>query len=74
MKELHPSPFPQTAGAIARSNDRQIHQIQYLLRTRPHITPIGRFGRLRLYDRAAVQLVLQELAAIDARRARERKS
>ena len=44
------------------------HRVLYVLRTRGHITPLARAGRLRLYDREAVALIRHELNAIDARR------
>jgi hypothetical protein len=42
--------------------------VLYVLRTRPHIRPAANAGRLRLYDRDAVDLLRQELTTIDARR------
>jgi hypothetical protein len=45
-----------------------LHRVLYVLRTRKHIAPSARAGRLRLYDRTAVALIRHELNAIDARR------
>lgn len=54
-------PALRTPGVIARELDEPLHRILYVLRTRPHIVPAARAGRLRLYDRAAVGMVQQAL-------------
>ena len=54
-------PRLRTPGVIA---DR----LQVALRTRPHIRPAARAGRLRLYDREGVAMIRHELNAIEARK------
>ena len=58
----------RTPGVLAADLDVPLHRVQYVLRSRAHITPSARAGRLRLYDREAVALIRHELNAIDARR------
>jgi hypothetical protein len=48
-------------GDISRALGVAPHRVLYLLRTRPHIQPIGRVGSNRAYDAEAVRLVAQEL-------------
>lgn len=55
-----------TPGVIARELRQPLHRVTYLLRTRSHIRPAARAGRLRLFDRAAVASVRHELNALDA--------
>lgn len=56
-----------TPGRIAELTQQPLHRIQYILRTRLHIKPRARAGRLRVYDQAALDEIRSELAAIDAR-------
>ncbi len=63
-----PEPILRTPGIIARETGARLSQVLYLLATRPHIRPVARAGRLRLYDREAVALVRHELNTIEARR------
>tara|TARA_E500000318_G_C3555800_1_gene211028 strand:+ start:1346 stop:1567 length:222 start_codon:yes stop_codon:yes gene_type:complete len=58
----------RTPGVLAADLDVPLHRVLYVLRTRTHIAPSARAGRLRLYDREAVALIRHELNAIDARR------
>ena len=58
----------RTPGVLAADLGVPLHRVLYVLRTRTHITPSARAGRLRLYDREAVALIRHELNAIDARR------
>ena len=62
------SKLPQlrTPGVIARELGQRLQRVQYILRTRPHIQPTARAGRLRLYDRRAVAMVRHEINSIDA--------
>ena len=62
-------PRLKTPGVIASSLGEPLHRVLYVLRTRSHIEPAARAGRLRLYDREAVAMLRHELNAIDARRA-----
>lgn len=55
-----------TAGVMAERLGVPLHRVQYVLRTR-QVRVSAYAGRLRLYDRAAVERVRGELARIDAR-------
>ena len=61
-------PQLRTPGVVAADLGEPLHRVLHVLRTRPHIRPTARAGRLRLYDREAVAMVRYELNAIDARR------
>jgi hypothetical protein len=63
------SPHLRTPGVVARELGVPLHRVLHVLRSRSHIQPAARAGRLRLYDREAVAAVRHELNAIDARRA-----
>lgn len=63
-----PTPRLRTPGVLASDLGEPLHRVQYVLRTRRHIRPAARAGRLRLFDRAAVALIRHELNAMDARR------
>jgi hypothetical protein len=60
------TPQLRTPGIIAAELGAPLNRVLYILRARSHIIkPIGRAGVLRLYDRAAVEMVrdaLQEMA------------
>jgi len=45
-----------------------LHRVLYVLRSRQHIRPAAMAGRLRLYDRDALEAIRVELARMDARR------
>lgn len=62
-----PIPKLRTLGVLAVDLDEPLHRVQYVLRTRQHIRPTAKAGRLRLYDRDAVELLRCELSAIDAK-------
>ena len=62
-------PKLRTPGVLAIDLGEPLHRVLYVLRTRRHIRPAARAGRLRLYDRDAAALIRHELNAIDARRA-----
>ena len=57
-----------TPGIIASQIGVPLHRVIRILDTRPHIQPLARTGRIRLYSREAVALVRHELNAMDARR------
>lgn len=62
-------PILRTPGVIAAELDAPLSRVLYVLRTRSRlIKPIGRAGVLRLYDRAAVEMVRDELREMDQRR------
>lgn len=60
-------PTLRTAGVIASTLHVPVHRVVYILRTRDHITPSARAGRLWLYDLEAVAKIRHELNAITAR-------
>ena len=64
-----PTPSLITAGVIAGELQTPLHRVLHVLKTRPHIRPVARAGRLRLFQRRAIAMVRHELSAIDARRA-----
>ena len=64
-----PIPRLRTPVVLAADLGEPLHRVLYVLRTRPHIVPSARAGRLRLYDLEAVALIRHELNAIDARQA-----
>lgn len=57
-----------TPGKIADKLGVPLHRVLYILRTRGHIRPRARAGRLRLYSRDAIAFIRHELNAQDARR------
>jgi hypothetical protein len=60
------TPQLRTPGVIAAEVDAPLNRVLYVLRTR-NIKPIGRAGVLRLFDRAAVEMVREALREIDQR-------
>ena len=62
--------IPQTItpGIIAQQIGVPLHRVIRILDTRPHIRPLARTGRIRLYSREAIAMVRHELHTIDARR------
>lgn len=64
-----PAPNLRTPGVLATDLGEPLHRVLYVLRTRKHIRPAARAGRLRLYPRAAIAQIRHELNSIDARRA-----
>lgn len=63
-----PPPTLITPGVIARELGEPLHRVLHVLATRPAIRPAALAGRVRLYDRRAVERVRLELEAIDCRR------
>ncbi len=62
-------PVPlKTVGRMATILGVSVHQVAYVLRTRPHIQHSAVAGKLRLFDARAVAQVRHELNAIAARR------
>ena len=70
MNDPGPIPKLRTPGVLAAALGEPLHRVLYVLRTRKHIQPTANAGRLRLYDRDAVELLRHELTAIKARQAR----
>jgi hypothetical protein len=60
-------PRVRTAGSIAAELNQPLHRVVYILKTRGHIQPMCRAGRLRVYSSQAVAQVRYELNCIDAR-------
>ena len=58
-----------TVGDVARILGTPIHRVEYILKTRPQIRPVGRVGIARVYDDAAVELLRAGLQEIECRRA-----
>ena len=56
-----------TVGDVARLLGTPIHRVEYILKTRPQIRPIGRVGIARVYDDAAVELVRNAINEIASR-------
>ncbi len=69
MEAIKQVPKLRTPGVMAADLGVPLHRVLYVLRSRAHIKPIARAGRLRLYDREVMRLVIEELAAIKSRRA-----
>lgn len=58
---------PITSGDIADRLGQRSDRVQYILKTRRHIQPVGRAGICWLYDESAVDAVRHEIELIDAR-------
>jgi len=63
-----PEPQLITPGTIAREINQPIHRVLHILATRSAIRPAARAGRIRLYDRQAIEVVRREIARIDETR------
>ena len=63
-----PPPVLITAGVIASELGQPIHRVVRVLATRPWIKPAALAGRIRLFDRRAIEQVRAELTGIDRRR------
>jgi hypothetical protein len=59
-------PQLRTPGVIAAELEEPLSRVLYVLR-KLNVKPIGRAGCLRLYDRAAVEIVRTELCEMDQR-------
>lgn len=57
-------PSLRTPGVLASELGVPIHRVEYLLRTRAHIRPAAMAGRVRLYDRQALEALRRELSAL----------
>ena len=66
MTMATPVPRLRTPGVIAAELGEPLHRVQYVLRTRHHISPAATAGRLRLFDSQAVAMIRLALYAIDA--------
>lgn len=54
-----------TVGEIARRLAVPLHRVEYVLRTRGQIHPVGRAGNIRVYDEGVLQFIGSELRRID---------
>ncbi len=61
-------PVLLTPGELAAEIGTPLHRILHVLRTRPHIQPVARAGVVRVYDRAALEAVREEINRIGAER------
>ncbi len=67
------APRLRTPGVLAELLGVPLHRVAYILRSRRHIRPAARAGRLRLYDNEALAMLRHELNAIDSHRARSER-
>lgn len=67
VNDTGPIPKLRTPGVLAACLDVPLHRVLYVLRTRPHIRPAAKAGRLRLYDLAALNMLQRELVLMDIR-------
>ena len=68
MRNPDTAPKLRTPGVLAEDLGQPLHRVLYVLRSRQHIRPAAMAGRLRLYDRDALESIRVELARMDARR------
>ena len=68
VKKPDTAPKLRTPGVLAEDLGQPLHRVLYVLRSRQQIRPTARAGRLRLFDREAVEAIRVELARMDARR------
>lgn len=61
-------PRARTVSVLAESLGASISQVQYILRTRPHIRPLGKAGAAYIYPERAEAQIRYELNRIEARR------
>ncbi len=57
-----------TVGQIAALLDVPLHRVEYVVRSRPHITPRAIAGGARCFSNEAIAQIRHELNAIAARR------
>ena len=62
------APRVNTIGQISTRLKCSVHQVAYVLRTRPHIQPTAIAGTARLFTEDQVAMIRHELNAIAARR------
>ena len=68
MKKPDTAPKLRTPGVLAEDLGQPLHRVLYVLRSRQHIRPAAMAGRLRLYDRDALEAIRVELTRMDSRR------
>lgn len=57
-----------TIGEVARRLNVPVHRIQYILRTRQHLSQSARAGIIRCFDEQAIAAIQTELTLIASRR------
>ena len=57
-----------TIGEVAKLLQVPLHRVEYVLRSRPHITPRATAGGARCFDDQAIAEIRHELNRIDAYR------
>ncbi len=57
-----------TVGEIGRRLGVCLHRIEYVLRTRRQLRPLGRAGNARVYSEGDLQFIAGELRRIDEER------
>lgn len=62
-------PRARTVSVLAESLGASVSQVQYILRTRRHIQPLGKAGAAYIYPERAEAQIRYELNRIEARRA-----
>lgn len=62
-----------TPRRIAKKLNTPLHRVLHVLRTREHIRPTARLGKIRVFNHAAIAMIRHEIHAIDARRACQRQ-
>ena len=68
MKDHRMKPRLLTVGRVAEILGKSVSRIEYILRTRVDIEPSAFAGNARLFDRAALTRIRQELDAVESRR------
>ena len=58
-------PHLLTVGEIARRLGVPLHRVEYVLRTRGQVRPLGRAGHARVYSESDVRFIASELRRID---------
>ena len=58
-----------TIGEVAKLLNVPLHRIEYVLQSRPHISPRATAGGTRCFGDEAIAQIRHELHSIDARRA-----
>lgn len=57
-----------TVGEIARRLQEPVHRVEYMLRTRDQLRPVGRAGNVRVFNEADLEFIRSELRRIDEER------
>lgn len=71
--KTNPIPKLRTTRIAATELGQPLHKVLYLLSTRPDIQPVAFAGRTRLFDRAALARLRDELEAIRKKHPNEQR-